>query len=148
MCRVQSDHKRASFLLNAMQHTKISRECFQRDIQKHFVQKLESLNSLHWVKQWGEVTVGACCWKLSWFAECLASLPSEHPALKAQWERGVWVKSPPWEVPGSAGLACPRARVRELVHLPRICFLPSPSLPSSRNPLCCVARPSSGNISR
>ena len=103
MCRAKSDGERASFFLNARHHTRTSREHFQGDIQKHFVQKLESLSSFQWVKQWGEVTFGAYCWELSFFAECLTSAqgaPSSEGAVGA-WHLGE-VPSP--EVPGSAGL--------------------------------------------
>ena len=65
-------------------------------------------------------------------------LPREHPALKAQWEHGIWVKSPPQRCQALLALIrCPRARVQELIHLPHICFPPSPSLCSSRYPLLC-----------
>ena len=148
MCRVQSDHERASFFLNATQHTKISRECFQRDLPKHFVQKLKSLNSFHWVKQWGEVTVGACCWKLSWFAECLAT------AQRAPSSEGTVGVRRLGEVPslGGARLCWPCLGVPgQECGSWSTCLAPAffQARPSPHPEiLSVVARPSSGNISR
>lgn len=67
-----------SFFLKAIIHTRISRELFQGDIQKHFVQKLESSNSFQLINNGGSEVLELAAGD-SGFAECPVS-PTRAPA--------------------------------------------------------------------
>lgn len=93
---------------------------------------------------------GACCQKLSWFAECFVSLTKVHPALKGHsGSTASEVKCPGWAGSGAQaqpGLGQPSlGGAREL----STCLAPAllQARPLIQNSLCCVARLSPGNNS-
>lgn len=123
-----------SFFLKAIIHTRISRELFQGDIQKHFVQKLESSNSFQLINNGGSEVLELAAGDSGGLQNAL-SLP-HAPQLQ---EATVGARLQVWARGGMDPEQVSQGKSGQLFHLPGTCsplsLFPTPAF----SLLCCQA---------